>query len=104
MTAPQATATGHVKVVQRKRGEQVYIKFRCSSGKQVQKRLGPFHRGRGRCPDGWWTERMAEAGLQAQLERCDRGECDHHGDGEAHTFGAAAANGCATESRRPAGS
>lgn len=86
MTA--AHATGHVRIVRRQRGEQVYIKFRCPTGTQVQKCLGPLHRGNGRCPDGRLTRRMAEAELQAQLNRCDRGECDHRGV-DRHTFGAA---------------
>jgi integrase len=66
-------ATGHVKLVQRKRGDQWYMKYRLPGGRQVQKRLGPAWDGPGRPPDGHYTRRMAEEELQAILTDARRG-------------------------------
>src|SRR5215211_1214057 len=66
-------ATGHVKLVQRKRGDQWYMKYRLPDGRQVQKRLGPAWDGPGRPPHGSYTRRMADEELQAVLTDARRG-------------------------------
>ena len=43
-----ARVTGHVYLVDRKTGPQWYAKYRLADGKQVQRKLGPAHTGRGR--------------------------------------------------------
>jgi hypothetical protein len=46
-------ATGHVKLVERKRGGPIYyVKYRLPDGRQVQKKLGPAWTERGRPPEG----------------------------------------------------
>jgi integrase len=66
-------ATGHVYTVNRKRGPQWYVKYRLPHGRQLQKRLGPAHTGRGRPPEGHFTRRTAEEALQAILTDTRRG-------------------------------
>jgi integrase len=66
-------ATGHVRLARRKRGDQWYVKYRLPDGRQVQKRLGPAHTGRGRPPAGYFTRRTAEEALQAILTDARRG-------------------------------
>lgn len=77
-------ATGHIKLVRRLRGDQWYAKYRLPGGRQVQKRLGPAWRKRGRPPAGYLTRATAEAKLAGILEAADRGEFDGRGG---HTFG-----------------
>ena len=67
----QATASGHVFCVERKRGPQ-WCKFRVG-GKQVQKRLGPAWIVGGPPPDGYFTNKTAEAELAAILTDARRG-------------------------------
>ena len=68
----QATASGHVFCVERKRGPQWYAKFRVG-GKQIQKRLGPAWIVGGPPPDGYFTRKTAEAELAAILTDARRG-------------------------------
>jgi integrase len=67
-------ATGHVKLVERKRGGPIYyVKYRLPDGRQVQKKLGPAWTERGRPPEGHYTRRMAEAELRRLLTDAERG-------------------------------
>jgi integrase len=70
---PNRNATGHIKLVRRKRGDQFYVKYRLPDGRQVQKRLGPAWGGPGRPPEGHYTRRRAEEALQAILTDARRG-------------------------------
>jgi integrase len=78
-----AQATGHVRLVRRKRGPQFYVKYRPPDGRQVQKRLGPAWLKRSRPPSGYFTWALAEAELQPILAECDRGTLPSR---EARTF------------------
>jgi integrase len=78
-----ARATGHVKLVKRKRGNQFYLKYRLPDGRQVQKRLGPAWQKRGRPLEGYYTRATAEAELASILAAADRGEL---AAGEQHSF------------------
>jgi integrase len=73
MTQQTRRATGHTYLVKRKRGDQWYVKYRLPGGRQIQKRLGPAHTGRGRPPEGHFTKRTAEEALQAILTDARRG-------------------------------
>lgn len=66
--------TGHVELIQRKRGAQFYLKYRLAEGRQVMKRLGPAWSGRGRPPEGHFTRKTAEEALQAILTDARRGQ------------------------------
>jgi hypothetical protein len=57
--------TGHVLLVQRKRGPVYYLKYRLAGGRQVKTRLGPAWTGGSRPPAGHYTKRIAEEGLHA---------------------------------------
>jgi integrase len=65
--------TGHVKVVQRKRGPVFYLKYRLADGCQAQKLLGPKWTERGRPPVGYFTDRTADEALQELLADARRG-------------------------------
>jgi integrase len=67
-------ATGHVRLVERKRGAKWYLKYRLPDGRQVQACLGPAWPGRGRPPAGYYTRRTAEEALQAILTDARRGD------------------------------
>jgi integrase len=69
----QENASGHVFLVKRKRGVQWYAKYRIGD-RQVQKRLGPAHTGKGRPPAGHFTKRTAEQALEAILTDARRGQ------------------------------
>ena len=69
-----ARVTGHIKVVQRKRGPQWYAKWRDVDGVQHQRRLGPGWTERRPPPDGHLTRRMAQAELEAILTDARRAE------------------------------
>jgi integrase len=69
-------ATGHVKLVRRKRGDQWYVKYRRPDGRQVERKLGPAWTGSGRPPAGHFTRRTAEEALQAILTDARRGSFD----------------------------
>jgi integrase len=66
-------ATGHVKLAERKRGDQWYVKYRRPDGRQVERKLGPAWTGNGRPPVGYYTRRTAEEALQAILTDLRRG-------------------------------
>jgi hypothetical protein len=84
--------TGHVRLVQRKRRPQWYVKYRLANGRQVQRHLGPAWTDKGRPPAGHYTERMAEEALQAILTDARRGTLEtHQRDAPAVTFADAAA-------------
>jgi integrase len=85
------SVSGHVKLVQRKRGEQWYAKYRLPSGKQVQKRLGPAWTERSRPPVGYFTRKRAQAELEAIHVAARRGEIPDPGDNAGKTFGDAVA-------------
>jgi integrase len=86
-----ARVTGHVFLVDRKSGPQWYAKYRVPPGKQVQKRLGPAHLGRGRCPAGSYTERTARDALEAILTDARRGTLENAARASGVTFADAAA-------------
>lgn len=67
-------ASGHVHLVERKRGSRWYAKYRLPDGRQVQKLLGPAWTERsGRPPNGSFTRKTAEAALRAILTDAERG-------------------------------
>jgi len=66
--------SGHVELVDRKRGPQFYVKYRLADGHQVMKRLGPAWSDHGRPPAGYFTRRTAEHELQAILTDARRGQ------------------------------
>ena len=68
-----SNVSGHVELIQRKRGPQYYVKYRLADGRQVMRRLGPAWSGQGRPPDGHFTQRTAEHALQAILTDARRG-------------------------------
>jgi integrase len=82
-------ATGHVKLVRRKRGDQWYVKYRQPDGRQVERKLGPAWTGSGRPPAGQYTRRTAEEALEAILTDVRRGT------GDAPTSGATFADAAA---------
>lgn len=59
-----ARVTGSVITVERKSGDVLYLKVRDRNGKQIKKRLGPLYAGRGKAPDGHWTEKAARDALR----------------------------------------
>jgi integrase len=65
--------TGHVALVERKRGAKWYMRYRLADGRKVQKCLGPAWQGKGRPPAGHFTERTAEEALEATLTDARRG-------------------------------
>lgn len=66
-------ASGHVTVRRGKRGAVYYAKYRLRDGRQVQQRIGPAWTGRGRPPEGFFTQRTAEVELEAILTDARRG-------------------------------
>ena len=60
-------ATGHVKLMQRKRGPQFYAKYR-ADGHQTTRLIGPAWLKRGRPPEGYFTRAMAEVELRRLLD------------------------------------
>jgi integrase len=67
-------ATGHVFCVDRAKGPQWFAKYRLPDGRQLKKRIGPAHTGRGRPPAGTYTKRTARAWLEDLLRQADAGE------------------------------
>jgi integrase len=65
---PVGRPTGHVYLVERKRGPAWYAKYRPPDGSQVKKLLGPAWTGRGRPPAGYFTKRLAEDWLRDTLD------------------------------------
>jgi integrase len=78
--------TGHVKIVQRKRGPVFYLKYRLADGRQVQKLLGPKWTERGRPPVGYFTDRTADEALQELLADARRGTLAGAGRRAGKTF------------------
>jgi len=94
MSSSQRTrqrVTGHVHLVDRKSGSQWYLKYRLADGKQVQRKLGPAHTGRGRCPAGHYTERTVREALDAILTDARRGTLEGAATASGVTFADAAA-------------
>ncbi|HEY6777356.1 MAG TPA: phage integrase SAM-like domain-containing protein [Thermoleophilaceae bacterium] len=83
--AQQDSKSGHVKLVERKRGPKFYAKFR-SNGHQTTRLIGRAWLKRGRPPEGWFTRRMAEVELRRIM---DGANCLRVGDSV--TFGDACA-------------
>ena len=70
----EAAASGHVFKRDGARGAVWYAKFRLPDGRQIQKRIGPAHTGRGRPPQGTFSERTARAAQVALLDEAEAGE------------------------------
>lgn len=64
-------ATGHVFRVERKKGAVWFAKYRLPNGRQVKKKIGPAHTGRGRPPAGTYTERTANEWLRDVLRQAE---------------------------------
>ena len=92
-----APITGHVLLIRRKRGGQFSVKYRLPGGRQVKKRLGPAHTGKGRPPTGHFTRKTAEEALDAILTDLRRGTVQSAPKTGA-TFADAVPNGCAMSS------
>jgi integrase len=65
--------SGHVFRVDRTRGPVWYAKYRLPDGRQVQKKIGPAWRSRGRPANGYFTKRTAEDWLRDVLDQARRG-------------------------------
>jgi hypothetical protein len=65
--AQQDSKSGHVKLVERKRGPKFYAKFR-SNGHQTTRLIGLAWLKRGRPPEGWFTRQMAEGELRRIMD------------------------------------
>jgi integrase len=66
-------ASGHVFCRDGKRGAVWYAKYRLPDGRQVKRRIGPAHTGRGRAPAGTFSRRGAEAWLNDVLDAAEAG-------------------------------
>jgi integrase len=87
-----AKVTGSIELRQRKNGPKWYARYRLPSGAQRTKLLGPaWTKKRGRPPAGYYTERTAQAALDAILTDARRGEIHDPGDKSGKTFGDAVA-------------
>jgi integrase len=64
-------ATGHVRLVERKRGAVFYAALRLADGRRAQRKLGKAWLSRSRPPVGYITRAQAEAKLAAILEGAD---------------------------------
>lgn len=71
--APAQPISGHVILRQGKRGGVFYARYRLPDGRQVKRRIGPAWSGRGRPAAGFFTQRTAEAELEAILTDARRG-------------------------------
>lgn len=85
-----ARVTGHVRLVERKRGKVWYVKYRLPSGKQIQRALGPAWTERSRPPTGHYTRKMAEDALGTLLAKAREGSLPESNHSSA-TFGEACA-------------
>ena len=94
--------SGHVKLVERKRGAKWYVKFRLADGRQVQRCLGPAWTERGRPPAGHYTKKLAEEALREILTDAQRGTLAGL-DKSGVTFADAAAEFVRYAQRRPPG-
>ncbi|HEV7483600.1 MAG TPA: site-specific integrase [Solirubrobacterales bacterium] len=73
MSTTASNVTGHVALVERKRGDKWYLRYRLADGRKVQKCLGPDWVRGGRPPAGHFTQRLAEETLDAVLTDARRG-------------------------------
>ncbi len=71
MAAP--TVTGHTRLVERREGAVYYARIRTVDGRQIQRRIGPKWKGRGRPEAGYFTDRTAGVALQSLLSDTRRG-------------------------------
>jgi integrase len=69
-----APISGHVFRRKGTRGDVWYAKYRLPDGRQVQRKIGPAWRERGRPAAGFFTKRTAEAWLSDVLAEARRGE------------------------------
>jgi len=79
--------TGSVVTVPRDGGQVYYLKVRDRNGRQIKRRLGPVHAGRGAVPSGAWSRKQAEDALRDYLTDLGR---TTDGPAESMTLGAAA--------------
>lgn len=84
--AQRDSKSGHVKLIERKRGPKFYAKIR-ANGRETMRLIGPAWLKRGRPSEGFFTRPMAEAELQKILN----GSESVTTDSECHTF----VNACA---------
>lgn len=85
-----ADFTGHVRLRERKRGDQWYLKYRTPTG-QFEKRLGPAWKEKSRPPAGYFTRKLAEVALAELLTDLRRGEVPDPGAHTGKTFADAVA-------------
>jgi integrase len=71
--------TGSIRIVERKRGDQWYAKWRDLAGKQHQRSLGLVWTGKGRPPAGSLTRKMADDLLRGILVDAGRADIDTTG-------------------------
>lgn len=64
---PERRMTGTVITVERNGGPVFYAKARDRTGRQIKRRLGPAHTGRGKAPEGHWTRKQADDALRDWL-------------------------------------
>ena len=81
-----ARATGFIYRRDGKRGATWYAQLRTPDGAQRKRALGPAHTGRGRCPDGYLTERMAQDELRRLVTDAERGTLAGLQRRSGHTF------------------
>lgn len=62
-----ARVTGTVITVDRQAGPVYYLKARDRTGRQIKRKLGPAHTGRGRPAPGIWTRKQADDALRTFL-------------------------------------
>lgn len=86
-----ARVTGHVLLIERKRGSLYYVKYRLGDGRQVMKLLGPAWTERSRPAAGYYTKRTAEEELNALLADARRGTLPDSLARSGRTFGDAVA-------------
>jgi integrase len=79
-------ASGHTRLVERKRGSVWYLRYRHPSGKQVQQLLGPAWTERSKPAKGLYTAKTANDALVAVLTDIRRGEIPDPGDTSGKTF------------------
>ena len=72
-TQRNRTVSGHIYRQQRKKGPVWYWKARLPEGGEERKAIGPEWTGNGRPPDGYFTQRTAQAALDARLTDLRRG-------------------------------
>jgi integrase len=70
----QGRATGHVRLRGGKLGPVWYARLRLPDGRQLHRRIGYAHEGKGRRPDGYLTERLAKEQLEELLVKARHGE------------------------------